>query len=739
MKFAEVALNLSTLRNLYYRIPPYLENKVKPGKRVKISVKEGIRVGFCVGVWDKLLFEPREPLKKIINVVDKEPLLPPALLRLARWMWKHYLCPPASVFTSMLPFGIRRQTKIKKMVKFARLTFDSKKIEALLKSGTLNEKHYRILSTLLKTNFPVELKELARRCAVSLSPIKTLRKKGYIEISSRKPEIDVIPFEEKEKQITLTDEQKNALENILTPFHQNRHEVILLFGVTGCGKTEVYINAAEEVIKNGKQVIVLVPEVALTPVILTRFKRRIPKIAVLHSYMTQADRRNEWLKVKEGEVDLVIGTRSAIFAPTSNTGLIIVDEEHENTYKQDTTPRYLARDVAIKRGEIENAVVVLGSATPSVDSYHHATTGKYKMVRMENRIDNLPMPRIEFVDLASEVPFTKAPAKDWLVSRHLRQLIFEANRKNEQVLLFLNRKGFSSKILCRKCGWISKCKRCDSVMTYYKQDDVVICHYCMQPSSATRICPRCGNVNLQFSGLGTEKIEHFVKKMFPELNITRMDAQSMKTRKDYSVALQSLWDGQIDLLVGTQMIAKGLDVPNVTLVGVVFADIAFNIPDFRSAERTFQLITQVAGRAGRGQKGGLVVVQTFQPDHYSLRYAKEYDYENFYKTELQFREELNYPPFSKLVRIVIEDKEPEAVKDRSSQILELIKPVVEKGYCQVLGPTALPKLKGRFRAHLLLKVKESEETLKELRNIFFIPAKFLPARIIIDVDPINFA
>jgi primosomal protein N' (replication factor Y) len=534
--------------------------------------------------------------------------------------------------------------------------------------------------------------------------------------------------------VQLTSAQQGAMQAIKEALSSKDFKVILLHGVTGSGKTEIYIRALKAVVAQGQQGIVLVPEIALTPQTVLRFSSLFSRVVVLHSMLTDVERARRWTQIRRGEVDVVIGTRSAIFSPLPRVGLIVLDEEHETTYKQETTPRYHAREVALQRARLSRALLILGSATPSLESYHHASSGSYLYVPLPERIHKRPLAKVEIVNMATEMREVKRYP---ILSRRLVQLIKETLIRGEQVLLFLNRRGFSTWISCPRCGWLLRCKRCDIALVYHKKESMVLCHYCLRHQDLPKDCPDCKG-QLRWWGIGTERIQEEINQLLPDFHISRMDSDTMKHRDDYRAILEDLWKGQIDLLVGTQMLAKGLDVPNVTLVGVISADIPFHIPDFRSSERAFQLITQVAGRAGRGPKGGRVVIQTFNPEHYSIKFASGQDYIGFAQKELGMRRELSYPPFANLIRWVFQGRNEASVRRSALRWAEILRERFP-GEDLILGPAPAPlyRLKGRYRVQVLMKAPKFEdikEVLKALQNRI---QSTRTIQCITDIDPVS--
>jgi primosomal protein N' (replication factor Y) len=580
-----------------------------------------------------------------------------------------------------------------------------------------------------------------------MDSINRLRDRGLITLDKRKVSDSLFAGKHFKKTCHLqsTGEQETAISLIKRKLRERQFGAILLKGVTGSGKTEVYLQAISEVITLGLKAIVLVPEISLTPQTIERFKSRFDRVAVLHSSLTDRQRSDQWWDIKNGNADVVIGARSAVFAPLENVGLIVIDEEHENTFKQDTSPRYNARDVSMIRAELESALVVLGSATPSLESFYNASIGKYEYVTLKNRVGNKPLPRVEVIDMRHE----KYRGKNlYYISNYLELCMKQCLSKKEQVLLFLNRRGFSPFISCRRCGFVLKCKRCDISLTYHKKKDAVICHYCFSDEPVPGECPECCSPGISFLGVGTERMEEDIRARFPRHKLLRMDSDTMRGRDSHEKALNAFRRGDIDILLGTQMIAKGLDFPNVTLVGVLSADTIVNMPDFRAGERTFQLLCQVAGRTGRGPKGGQVIVQTYNPEHYSIKCAALHDYDGFAKKELEYRKQLYYPPYERLARIVLRGKNDLDVKKKSIDIAEKLRGAIRltagvaqsdrhKDKVEVLGPAPAPiaRVKDNFRWHLIVKADNSENLSTILKNIESENRNSKKVQIMIDVDP----
>ncbi|MDI6732811.1 MAG: primosomal protein N', partial [Planctomycetota bacterium] len=534
----------------------------------------------------------------------------------------------------------------------------------------------------------------------------------------------------------------------------NPKNVFLLHGITGSGKTEIYLRTMAEVVKTGKQTIVLVPEIALTEQTIRRFRERFgDEVAVLHSHLTDKQRLVQWQRIKNGEASVVIGARSAVFAPTKNLGLIVIDEEHETSFKQPAIPLYHAREVAIKRAELENAIVILGSATPSLESYYRSLHGEYELLTLPERIEKRPLPKVEIIDMLGEQTHkqeSKRPSS--VFSARMESSIKEEVSAGNQVIVFLNRRGFITLIKCFRCGFVLRCHRCQISLTYHKQFDRALCHYCNEKTPLPTVCPDCGHDALKLIGTGTEKVEEALRKIqipketgIREISVRRMDSDAMRKRTSYKEVLHSFYLGETDILIGTQMIAKGLDYPNVTLVGIVSADTVLYLKDFRSAERTFQLITQVAGRTGRGIKGGRVLVQTLNPTHYSIIAASKHDYESFARQELLYRHELNYPPFSHIIRIVVSGRNQERVKETietlSGKMQIQLTELLAGGSLEILGPAPAPilKIRDKYRWHLVLKLSRFSGTVvqKHLKETFKMPFAKGDVIITIDTDPTN--
>ncbi|MGB2706210.1 MAG: primosomal protein N' [Candidatus Omnitrophota bacterium] len=536
--------------------------------------------------------------------------------------------------------------------------------------------------------------------------------------------------------LPLTGEQQEALRNVLFKIDREDYKAFLLHGITASGKTEVYLQAIEKVLGKGKTSIVLVPEIALTPQTVERFTSRFGNlVAVVHSALLGSTRYREWKRILDGTARIVVGARSAVFSPVKNLGLIIVDEEHETSYKQEDVPRYHARDVALMRGKLSNCPVILGSATPSLESYYLANKERIELVKLTKRIDERSLPKVKIVDMRMELATRK---KIVMFSRMLTDSIQRSLSKNGQVMIFLNRRGFSTYVNCKRCGLVLKCKRCDSVLVYHYMSKSMVCHYCNFRIPPPNVCPQCRSSYMKYFGIGTEKVESEVARLFPGARIARMDTDATSKRGSHEAILGEFKKHNIDILVGTQMIAKGLDFPRVTLVGVVNADVTLNLPDFRASERTFNLLTQVAGRAGRGEEGGEVILQTYAPDHYAILCASKHDYEKFYREEIKSRRELSFPPFTHIVRLTLRSRNEKRTVDAANNLKKFLEEKL-KGI-EIIGPAPSPvsRVRGYYRWNVLLKSKNRSTMCEALRKALASYRRPSGVLLAIDVDPISF-
>jgi primosomal protein N' (replication factor Y) len=694
---AEVVLSAGPAQAFDYVVPDALRDAVELGRRVKVPLGPSNRlvVGYCVRLENRPSAGRR--LKPIHSVVDERSLLSPAMLRLTQWIADYYLCDWASVLDAVVPAGVRGGAG----TRLATLLSMDDEAAQRLPELKLPPKQEEVLKILAAAKKPLGPGELARAARCTLAPIAALRRKGLIRANVGR--ITTLPPEKtppaREKHLVLNPDQERALRTILEALNARRQQTILIHGVTGSGKTEVYIQAIQEVIHFGRQAIVLVPEISLTPQTVERFRQRFGAVAVLHSHLRDAERHGHWQRIAAGDVSVVVGARSAIFAPTPHLGLIVLDEEHETSFKQESAPRYHARDVAVARATAEEIPLVLGSATPSLESWQRAQSGAYTLVEMPRRVLDRPMPAVGTIDLRGQ------PARGGLsrgaISRQMLAAVSAALDADGQVILLLNRRGFSTHIQCPACGHVVRCPECDIALTHHRTEEIALCHYCDYEVPAPTKCPACSFAGIRYWGLGTQRLEAEVRARFPNVLAIRMDTDAMQAPGSHERALSAFRSGKVRILLGTQMIAKGLDFPNVTLVGVINADTALHLPDFRAAERTFQLVTQVAGRTGRGPKGGRVLVQTFSPDHPAILAAVHHDYAAFATGELPIRQMLRYPPYSAMIRLVVRGPVEAVAAEFSKYIAERLEAALKQSETEarVLGPAPCPfaRLRGKYR------------------------------------------
>ncbi len=646
---AKVLVDGSSGLEFDYSIPKNLHSLVVVGSRVKVNLRNRPSTGTVVDLSSVTEGSGEASyLKPISELITDKPILTPVLIELGRWISNYYVASMESVMRCLIPESVRGERHDFKRLLFAKLIKipSEKELEGIRRKA---KRQASILSELIETGAPVQISRLgtgARGAADGLV------KKGFIELTyeivGRDPHADekFMPSQ----PLKLTDAQGHCLSCILEATNEPaRAKPLLLHGVTGSGKTEVYLQAIAATISSGKTALILVPEISLTPQTVARFKRRFAeiqqKVAVLHSHLSGGERFDEWHKIVEGNAKIVIGARSALFAPLQNLGLIVVDEEHEGSYKQDTAPRYHARDVAVVRAKIERCVVVLGSATPSLESIHNTRVGKYQLIELKERVDDCSLPLIRIIDLKKEARNLSKSGGPAIISERLRTAVDERLSKGEQVILFLNRRGFATSLSCPSCGHVCGCPHCSVSLTFHRKQEKLVCHMCGYQRVAPRKCPECNDPSIRFAGYGTEKVEEILRKIFPVARLARVDTDTMSRKGALRKTLNDFKAAKLDILVGTQMIAKGLHFPNVTLVGILNADIGLHVPDFRAGERTFQLLTQVAGRAGRGEMEGEVIIQTFTPQSPSVQFARHHDYLGFSDQELEFRKSFSYPPY----------------------------------------------------------------------------------------------
>ncbi|MFZ5829010.1 MAG: replication restart helicase PriA [Planctomycetota bacterium] len=752
--FSRGDLGAAAEKTYDYLVPEPLLEACESGRRVRVPLGRGNRQleGYCVAVGWRAIGERK--LKPIEAVLDQRTLLSAAMLRLTRWIAEYYLCDWGAVIEAVVPAGVRGQAGTRPT------TLVSLDLARLKAAGDLKlpDKQKAVLEALKAAGKPLGLKELARVARCTMATINAVRKKGLLKSHVERLRTKDLAVEAppRQKPPVLNHDQQLALDAILAAMHAAEHRTILVHGVTGSGKTEVYIRAIEEVVRFGRQAIVLVPEISLTPQTVERFRCRFSEVAVLHSHLSDAERHHHWQRIANGDVPVVVGARSAIFAPTPHLGLVVLDEEHEGSFKQDSAPRYHARDVALFRAREEAVPLVLGSATPSLESWHRARQGDYQLVEMSRRVLDRPLPNVGTIDLCANQQ--NGHAGRGAITRQLHQAVSAALGQGGQVILLLNRRGFSTHIQCPACGHVVRCPECDIALTHHRTGEQAICHYCDYQIAAPAACPECQFTGIRYGGLGTQKLEAEVRARFPNVPCLRMDTDTMRGHGSHERALAAFREGKVRILLGTQMIAKGLDFPNVTLVGVINADTALHLPDFRAAERTFQLVTQVAGRTGRGPKGGRVLVQTFSPDHPAIRAATRHDYAVFAAGELPLREMLQYPPFASMIRLVIRGPEEKPTAAFAAELADTVKRCLrgkngEPGggnanetparrhslaEARVLGPAPAPfaRLRGNYRFQVQAQGPDGEALRAAVRAV---SACKPPEHVqwIADVDPLD--
>jgi primosomal protein N' (replication factor Y) len=734
--YVRVIIDRAIQRELDYSVPDTLADRIGIGSRVRVPFRDKSALATVLAT---LEHSDAKGIRPIEALVGEAPTISESLLELAKWMSTYYCCPLETVMRSLLPQVIRRaEVGWKKQLFVQPLTkIDTDTIDNLRKRAP---RQAELLEAIAKLEKPMPAAQLLRKTSFDNQTLRALAKRGLIELREEAVERDPHADEQfiATTNLELNPEQALALNRITDALAApETAKPILLHGVTGSGKTEIYLQAIRTALERGKSAIVLVPEISLTPQTVERFKSRFDEmhdvVAVLHSHLSEGERHDEWHKIHSGRARIVIGARSAVFAPLKGLGLIIVDEEHETTYKQEEAPRYHARDVAVVRAKIEKCAVVLGSATPSLESYHNATTGKYELLTLTQRVDDQRMPLMRIVDLRQERRKGKiAP----ILSEKLSQAIAARLEKREQTILFLNRRGFSTSLLCSNCGEARNCPNCSVALTFHRHMARLSCHLCGHTAAVPKKCPACGKDALIYAGFGTEKVESTVSHLFPKANVRRMDADSMTRKEAYRETLRNFRTGKIDILVGTQMIAKGLHFPNVTLVGIINADLALHLPDFRAGERTFQLLTQVAGRAGRGETAGEVFVQTYTPFSPSIQFARHHDFAGYFQQELEFRERCDFPPFKHAILITVRSEHEGRAKLSAETLVRRLKESLGSEF--ILGdatPAPLEKLQGQFRFHILLRgeaVMRLSRLVRETLEKLPLPEDVLAT---VDVDP----
>ena len=734
--YVRVIIDRGIRRELDYSVPETLAEKIAIGSRVRVPFRAKSALATVLATLEK---SDAKGIRPIEALVGEAPTLSPSLLELAHWMSIYYCCPLEAVMRSLLPQVIRhaRVSWKKQLIVHPPAKIDNAELEKLRKRAP---RQAELLEAIAKLDKPTPAAELLRKVSSDNQTLRALAKRGLIELREEAVERDPHGDEQfiATTNLELNAEQAAALKKIADALAEPENaKPILLHGVTGSGKTEIYLQSIRLALERGRSAIVLVPEISLTPQTVERFKSRFAEmhgaVAVLHSHLSEGERHDEWHKIHSGRARIVIGARSAVFAPLKEVGLIIVDEEHETTYKQEEAPRYHARDVAVVRAKFEKCAVVLGSATPSLESYHNARTSKYDLVTLTQRVDDQQMPLIRIVDLRQERRKEKIVP---ILSEKLSQAIADRLEKREQTILFLNRRGFSTSLLCSNCGEARNCPNCSVALTFHRHMARLSCHLCGHTAAVPKKCPDCGKEALIYAGFGTEKVESTVSQFFPKANVRRMDADSMTRKEAYRETLRNFRAGKIDILVGTQMIAKGLHFPNVTLVGIINADLALHLPDFRAGERTFQLLTQVAGRAGRGERPGEVFVQTYTPFSPSIQFARHHDFAGYFEQELEFRERCDFPPFKHAILITVRSAHEGRAKLSAETLVRRLKESLgSKFTISDATPAPLEKLQGQFRFHILLRgdaIMRLSRLVRETLDKLPLPEDVIAS---VDVDP----
>lgn len=738
--YVEIIVDLTARKTdhvFHYAVPHEFKDVLQIGSRVLVPFRERQLAGYVVGFG---LPESQVNIREIAGVLDKEPVFTPELLELARWMSESYLCSTAEALQRII--SPRLQVKSNREIRRVVPALDGKELEQIAASMSRAPKQAAVLRAAVASP-KLTVNELAAAAETTSKTVELLLEKGYLSVvkagTYEATCYDAQQTATNKGALKLNDDQAKAVEQIGVALKSNRFSTFLLHGVTGSGKTEVYLQAIAAALQEGRQAVTLVPEIALTPQMIELFRERFGNlVAVLHSGLTGMARFKAWRRVKSGVAPVVLGTRSAVFAPVPRPGLFIIDEEHESTYKQEDHLRYHAREVTLKRAQQSGAVVILGSATPSLESYLRAQKGGiYKLLELPARIDNHPLPPVQVVDLRNEIKH----GNRGIFSLPLVEAIKERLARHEQVILFLNRRGYANFVVCRQCGLVIKCPSCDISLTYHL-DGRLRCHYCNYSTTMPNLCPNCSSEYIRHFGVGTQKVEEEARRLYPEAKILRIDSDTTSRRGSHERLIRSFMDGHNDILIGTQMIAKGLDLPKVTLVGVINADTTLHMPDFRAAERTFQLLTQVAGRAGRGSLAGEVLIQTYTPEHYSIKAAAAHDYAGFYKSELPVRRALGYPPFSHLARLLITHSDEDILIKGALQAKDVMEHIVAEHQVpvDVLGPAPAPlsKIKGQYRWQLVLKGRRRntlKDMLKETLDILGRERPSFKPSVHVDINP----
>ncbi len=743
--FADIVFDRPLDNTYSYSVPTRLVSQIGVGKRVLAPFGRGDSgtVGYCVRVHN---ITPHREVKSISQVLDEEALLTDSLLKLTRWMADYYLCGWGQVLQAVLPAGVRDQAGTKEAI-----ILEAVPEEALPNPlPKISEKQQQALDKLRKHGGPIEQRLLCRQAKVTSAVAKALVEKGLARRFTERIERLHLDLEAGAGPIfrpNMTDAQQRVWAEVQSALAgEGGFKPFLLHGVTGSGKTEIYLRAIETAISQGKEALVLVPEISLTPQTLERFRGRCGSVAVMHSHLTDSERGAHWRKIAKGDVQVVVGARSAIFAPTRKLGVVIIDEEHEGSFKQESTPRYHARDVAVMRARLENIPILMGSATPALESWANAQRGQYHLLSLPGRVSDRPLPKVKLVDLRHE---SRGSNQFGAISQTLERAMRDSLSDGGQVMLLLNRRGFSTHVHCPGCGYVSTCPNCDLSMTFHRQRASLMCHYCGHEQPPYRSCPSCAQPSIMYQGLGTEKLQTEIEQKFPDKVVQRMDSDTMSRPGSHQRVLNAFREGSVNILLGTQMIAKGLDFPNVTCVGVINADVGLHMPDFRAAERTFQLLAQVAGRAGRGDRVGHVLIQTFTPEHPCISLAAEHDFLKFAEMELAHRQEHQYPPYQRLARLIIRGADEERVVEFSESLAGAFRIALQQRERQnktgtgaglrLLGPAEAPvyRLNGLFRFHFQLQSQNAGILHQILREVLSVVRTPSGVEYQIDIDPYN--
>jgi len=731
--YARVITDEPTAKELDYSIPESCIGKVHVGSRVKVPLRSREILATVVAIVDTpSVTEP----KLISALISDSPILKKSLLALARWMAEYYCCSVEAAIRSILPRVIRKAELGFKRERIVSVNNEISE-EGLQRFRAKAPRQAHVLQFAISVAEPLQWRELQLRAATTDRTIQHLVDRGFLRVELATANRDPYANERfvPSTALELNSGQKQALDIVVQSVKAGDSRPILLHGITGSGKTEVYLQAIALCLSQGLSALVLVPEISLTPQTVEHFKMRFQAdlIAVLHSHLSAGERHDEWHKLNSGRARVAIGARSAVFAPVQRLGLIVVDEEHETSYKQEEAPRYHARDLAVVRAQLDQCAILLGSATPSLESYQNAKTGKYRLVHLNSRVDDRQLPLIRVVDMRQEYLKQKHVP---LISSSLANAIETRLAKKEQTILFLNRRGFATSLICNQCGFVCECPNCSVALTFHLGANRLKCHLCGHIALAPRKCPKCSDSSIRYAGYGTEKVESAVQKIFPSATVARMDADSM-TRKDaYRTILQAFRIGKIDILVGTQMIAKGLDFPNVTLVGIINADVGLHMPDFRAGERTFQLLTQVAGRAGRGDMAGEVYVQSSTPFSPSIQFARHHNFEGFWEQEIEFRERCDYPPLLHLLMIHVRSEHQRRAEFTAETIHRRLSEKLDQGVTlHPVVPAPIERSKGYYRYQILLRTKSIRRLSKRVRSV--IERLTFPddVHVSVDVDP----